>query len=349
MYYANHPGSLPQHYGFNPGTSLIGRFGSTEARFSKLPYGADPENPGPGSHNPRHELGGPKWGWGSQKATHQLPISLDSRTPGPGAYGKEQHPSYGGMSSELEKQWPGRKGASAFGSNASRTPLRSSSSLDVPGPGRYNSADSSHFTSGRTCSNASNNPWVGQSRILTGSRLRRDMDRKESFVFSSKITMQTTQVSDGPGPGHYAPLGDSIDARTQTRKRNLLQVAARTSDGLPPTSFDSTAPRFTRDPMSGAPEVDNPGPGAHSVSRWSGEQPSSRRPRSQVVVAAGRCGFLSGSTRFTGAKQQRPLLAPLSHSWSETAHPPPLVSQGAVASRPRMRGTPWSTTSRAAI
>lgn len=63
------------------------------------------------------------------------------------------------------------------------------------------------------------------------------------------------------------------------------------NDGGLNTSFDTTASRF------GTPGVELPGPGAHAVGRWSGEQPSTRRPQRG---ADPNLGFLSSTERFGG-------------------------------------------------
>jgi hypothetical protein len=286
--------SLPQYYGFSPGTSLIGKFGSTEPRFSKLQGGGVPEahNPGPGAYTVPEKRTLPiKWGWGTGKAHHNAG-EKSFLTPGPGSYGSD--PTW---AQTLQKQWPGRASASAFGTNKARDEPGTSSI--APGPGRYNAEEASHFISGPNGTSAAHSPFVGVARACTGSRLRRDMDCKETSVFSSKRPAQAIMsIIDTPGPGQYAPSVETIGARAAAAQaRRQLQHSNE-------ASFDSTASRFSRDPMSGAPEPHNPGPGAHSVARWTGVQPSSRKPRSVSADTrssgphAQALGFLCGTTRF---------------------------------------------------
>lgn len=287
---------LSQALGFSPGTSLIGQFGSTDARFKRIPLdnAPEPHNPGPGAYDNSPSPGGVSWGWGTGAAHHQnAPAPRDS-TPGPGAYGTEAHPG-GGLLSNLERRRPGKDSASAFGSNVKRSqPL---SGTGTPGPGRYLVEESSIFLSS---SNGARSPYVAAARARTGSRLQRELDSKATAVFASRRPAHvlashasgasSEAISDGPGPTQYAPKAETISAR---QSRLLQQQGVR-------TSFDSTANRFRRDPMSGVPEPLNPGPGTHLVGRWNGVKDTQRRPRSQLVDKAGRCGFLSSNPRFDG-------------------------------------------------
>ena len=94
-----------------------------------------------------------------------------------------------------------------------------------------------------------------------------------------------------------SPVIDALLARVA----QLRQLHLR-SDGGVRTSFDTTASRFEQAAGS-APEPHNPGPGAHSVSRWSGEQPTTRRPQPRqapTISSAGKCAFLSSADRFAG-------------------------------------------------
>ncbi len=293
----------PQQFGFSPGASLIGNFGSTEPRFrASVP---NQHNPGPGEYTPKSigsfGTSGKRYGWGSALAHDGAQTA--SKTPGPDAY----NPTVDTLK-RLEKQWPGRTSASAFGSNASREkPRRAGSThVGVPGPGRYNVEECSHFISGPSGASGAHSPFVGAARARTGSRLRRDLDNKETSAFASGSVVSgggTQSAADGDGgvgPGHYAPVGDTIGGRAGAMARRIQTVGARASDGRHWTAFDSTSSRWARDPMSGGPDPNIPGPGAHSVPRWTGQVRTFRKPIRDHLKATDRhkCAFLSGSARF---------------------------------------------------
>ena len=94
---------LAQHYGFKPGTYMIGQFGTTaEARASMVPN----DNPGPGAYDPAvtalgHPRGmSPRVGsldvvhhsdtsWGSDPIPSNRVAAVRDRTPAPGVHGAE--------------------------------------------------------------------------------------------------------------------------------------------------------------------------------------------------------------------------------------------------------------------
>ena len=293
---------LAQQLNFSPGTSLAGSFGTTDSRFKLEPSGGD--SPGPGSYQPLQRqvyTSAARWSWGTG-AGHDVQHAPGGRTPGPGAYGTQQHPC--GILTSLRRQWPGIASKSAFGSNAER-PLGKTTVSDVPGPGMYNTEEAGYFVSG-VGSTGARSPFLAQARARTGSRLQRDMDLKLGAVFSSRLPAHkmadngsgaaTDAPRDYPGPGAHFPVTDTIAAR---HERQLRQLHLR-SDGGVRTSFDTTASRFEQAAGS-APEPHNPGPGAHFVSRWSGDQPTTRRPQPRqapTMSSAGKCAFLSSTDRF---------------------------------------------------
>lgn len=308
---------LPQALNFKPGTSLIGNFGSTDTRFK---HSASALIPGPGAYH--NSLIHTSFGTASKSAStlqstwgtgagHQL-AQVSAATPGPGAYGDDQHPC-GGILTGIRRKWPGIPAKSAFSSNAAtgRETDRPVPGADMPGPGQYNVEDSSYFRT--SAPGGARSPFLAAARQRTGSRLQRDMDAKVGAVFSSRLPSHklpdndsgaaTDLPRDGPGPSEYAQVSNTIGARFDAQMRQL----ALRSDGGAFTSFQHTSSRFPEDGASAvASEMGHPGPGAHSVRRWTGEKPDPRRPRHEALhTSAGRCGFLSSSERFDLSGQNR--------------------------------------------
>jgi hypothetical protein len=304
---ADYRNLLPQQLGFAPGTSLIGSFGTTAARFQRIPFDGSPEPsvPGPGAHAvPISSLSvtpvqpaAPKWSWGTGPG-HAL-VYNNAGTPGPGAYGEDDAPG-GGMLTHLRRQWPGIATMSSFGSNATLPTLKPVVGNGLPGPGAYDAAHSAHFVSN---AHAAHSPYIGAARGATGSRLQRDLDSKQMAVFASGRPAHVlpgpgdasgsslSRPAMGPGPSEYNPKVGTIGAQLMSQQAAL----ARRRDGGTAMSFASKATRFGSNHSGEAVvEASNPGPGAHTVPRWRAEKRSYRKPD----VAFGRTGFLSSSERF---------------------------------------------------
>ena len=301
---------LPQSLNFKPGTSLIGNFGSTDDRFKPLPGDQVAcDYPGPAAYMPiatQVQTRGAQWTWGTGVG-HAL-ASGSQVGPGPGAYGAEQHPM--GILTTLRRQWPGIASKSAFGSNEERPLAKAGTSGSTPGPGQYDVEEASYFTSGEGKGSAARSPFLAAARARTGSRLQRDADLKVGSVFASRLPAHQmpgsgppgaavtsaveSEIAARPGPGSHSPQTNTIGERHARQRRQLLLR----SDSGTGTSFDTTAERF-RD-RDNEPEFANPGPGSHDVARWSGEQPSQRRP----PHAAQPLGFLSSSERWNAGSRR---------------------------------------------
>ena len=308
---------LPQALGWAPGTSLIGNFGTTDARFKRLPMDGspDPYLPGPGAYSPGTyasvgkqgtlQASAAQWSWGTG-AGHNMNLA-GGKTPGPGAYGTEQT-LVPGILTGLRRKWPGIATKSAFSTNAELPTLKQGADDNGnPAPGQYNADVSSLFTSGPAAVSGARSPFPAQARSQTGSRLQRDVDIKTGANFLSKSPAHQLPFSgfkDGPAPGDHHPTVHTIG---HDHTSMLAKLSLR-SDGGRGTSFDSTAARFQ--PEGGSASL--PGPGAHTIHRWSGEVPNSRKPRmgeaSVRSHAGGNCGFLSAAERFHTAP------APSAHS-----------------------------------
>ena len=307
---------LPQSFGFKPGTSMIGSFGSTDTRFK----GPKDALPGPGAY-PSHVWNkalnvnsrGPhrnsqQWTWGTG-AGHNL-ILAGGESPGPGAYGSGQNLD-GDILTDLRRKWPGISTHSGFGSNA---PTGRGSSLarfatEAPGPGQYNAEASTYFLSNAPM--GTQTPFVAQARTTTGARLQRDVDIKVSSAFASKRPAHilsfdssgaaTSMPRDGPSPLDTHSSTNTIGSEHHAR---MARLSLR-SDAGTRTSFDSTAQRF---PESNATSAVSLGPGAHTVSRWTGETPNARRIRhAPPGSSAAKTGFLVSAERFAppGDRGQR--------------------------------------------
>jgi len=302
---------LPQDLGFSPGTSLIGNFGATEKRFTKIPLDQAPEplNPGPGAYDPplsTLHLDGNRWdaerrdrkGWGTALG-HVLDLAAGD-TPGPGTYGEEEHP-LGGIMTGLRRSWPGVNAMSGFGTNASLPTLQRPPMSKEPGPGQYNVDDASRFKS--NTKSGFQSPFIGASRARTGSKLQRDTDSKLHASFAStrpahKLPMPGDESGAAidapnqtrPGPDAYLPCDHTIAAQTTRTQRQVLR---RHDGGVYGASFDRDA-RFGKLADRGEPDSDNPGPGTHTLARFDGHRPSNRRPRSDEAQAA----FLTSEQRF---------------------------------------------------
>lgn len=234
------PGSqknlLAQTLNFKPGTSLIGNFGSTDARF-KPAANLIHDYPGPGAYMPlstQVQSASSRWSWGTG-AGHTLPPA-GGPSPGPGNYGTEQHPD--GILTTLRRRWPGVASKSAFGSNEER-PLNKSDANGLPGPGKYNTDEASYFVSGQT---GARSPFVAQARARTGSRLQRDIDLKTGSVFSSKLAAHGSLAPpagaiDQPGPGSHSPVTDTIGARYDRQQQR--RCARRRSCAILPSLLPS--------------------------------------------------------------------------------------------------------------
>lgn len=307
---------VPQSLGFHPGTSLIGNFGSTERRFRESPNVLPV--PGPGAYQPRNAACSvaPTWSWGTSAGHVNAAAEGAAEAPGPGTYGEEQHPC-GDLLTGLRRQWPGIAAKSSFGSNAPLPTVAKTTGSGVPGPGQYNPDESSYFLSGPGAGGA-RSPFIADARARTGSRLR-DNDIKMGAVFSSSVPahlipgVDGVSGSDRPGPGAHSPFGGTIDAASTSQRRAM----ALRADGGYSHSFGTTAARFRAEGGPSGTISPNLGPGTHTISRWSGEKPSMRRPRHGEAAsttghvgdgagpqgraaggAARSCGFLSSTERF---------------------------------------------------
>lgn len=166
------------------------------------------------------------------------------------------------------------------------------------------------------------------------------MDLKVAAVFASRTAahaLPSDSSSANPGPGAHSPIS-SFNAPRATigaRYDRTMRSMQMRSDGGAHTSFGTTALRFSDG--TGYGEVRQPGPGAHTVSRWSGEQPSWRRiggPHESGAHSAGSLqhfsqggAFLSSSERF--ATDGRLACAPDVVSY--LAHGPAQIGQPAHA------------------
>lgn len=302
---------LPQALGWAPGTSLIGNFGTTDQRFTRLPMDGTPEphNPGPGAYAPKTyssvgkvgnlQPSAARWSWGTG-AGHVMNLA-SGPTPGPGAYGSEQT-LVPGILTGLRRQWPGIATKSSFGTNAELPTLkRGADDNGNPGPGRYDSEASTYFTSGAAPVSGARSPYPAQARSVTGSRIQRDVDIKTGANFLSKSPAHVLPFAgqkDGPAPGDHHPTVDTI-AHDYNAKMCRLRLR---SDCGRETNFDSTASRFPSEEA----KAKQPGPGAHTIERWSGELPNPRKPRHitpDQSSTGGKCGFLTSSERFTRAPE----------------------------------------------
>ena len=303
---------VPQQCGFSPGTSMIGNFGATDARFRRIPMSGEPEysNPGPGAYNPLSRGLQPRPDqassarWSIKGEGHALSYAA-TPSPGPGAYGEEQHP-LGGILTGLQRSWPGITSMSGFGTNSALPTLQKVKGDGQPGPGHYDYEESTRFTSNAIMSRS---PFVGDARARTGSRLQRDMDGKLSAVFAStrpahklpapgdESGAATDPKQDGPGPGAHEQKAMTIESTMAGRHRAWSLRA----DGGAGSSFNTTAQRFGKRADDHMPDPLNPGPGSHTLKRWSGEPHTSfRRPRRP----ARSTGFLSSAQRFEGGGRQ---------------------------------------------
>jgi len=223
-------------------------------------------------------------------------------TPGPGTYGDEQHP-LGGILTGLQRSWPGVTAMSSFGTNANLPTLQSPPMSNEPGPGQYDVEDSSRFLSR---ARAAQSPFLGAARMRTGSRLQRDLDLKLSASFAStrpahKLPMPGDEsgaaidapAGETPGPDAYLPSEHTIGAHMRRGRRDLMR---RHDDGAHGQSFTTTAERFGPLADQTVVEPDNPGPGAHTLPRYSGDVATFRRPRSDTTAT--RAPFLVNARRF---------------------------------------------------
>ncbi|EOD28424.1 hypothetical protein EMIHUDRAFT_204288 [Emiliania huxleyi CCMP1516] len=164
---------LPQHYGFPPGTSMLGQFGTTAPRFSADASAA--AVPGPGAYSPPSHLlasHAPRFGSNARdrrKAAQPRdwqgnPVHAPETPPGPGAYETASGAA------------PRRYGRNvAFGSSfdllGSRTaPTRS------PGPGSYRPAvkrrgNSERWDQRSLPLGANRRPPFGASNPRSGTRV----------------------------------------------------------------------------------------------------------------------------------------------------------------------------------
>ena len=206
---------LAQDYGFAPGQSLIGQFGTTTLRFSEgnTKSVREQDGPGPGAYHPSNSsclnLKGCIPGFGSDARVHS--IAGQQVTPGPGTYGVEMQPD-GGFVRELRQRWAGEAGASAFGTNAGSVNTVGSGAYEEPGPGSYNIAESSYFSSKTS---GARSPFAGEARARLGSKLKRISDHKQSAAFSDphsgRKSVRRAQNIRGhalpnEGPGSPSPL-----------------------------------------------------------------------------------------------------------------------------------------------
>ena len=277
---------LPQHLGYEPGTSLIGSFLSTEKRFRHLPLDGKPEpfNPGPGAYPVRSPgPSGPTYRCGREvRGARDAP----QRTPGVGAY---ETYSESRMLDETQSRWPGEPSASAFSANAARK-FELVGCADSPGPGRYRHVESSLFSSRSGVSATS--PYTGEARWTVGSKLGRAVDTAPSSSFVSRVPAHGAWVHPSgaataayptfPGPGEYAPPPPREPSSTDA-------------------AFVSSESRFQTVRGQVVPERHNPGPGAHTVKRWDGQLPPQRRPRS-LRPEQRDTGFLCRSVRMASAE-----------------------------------------------
>ena len=300
---------LPQDLGFSPGTSLIGNFGSTAARFQRIPMDGAPEShiPGPGAYNPPpigiHKEARREKSWGTDLG-HKLELAAGGLTPGPGTYGDEQQPS-GGMLTDLRRSWPGVASMSSFGTNAALPSLKAPPQSDEPGPGQYDVINTAHFLSR---SHSAFSPYLSAARSETGSRLRRDMDAKRSASFAStrpahklpapgdETGAAISSTFEGPAPNAYLPSDHTI-AHHMAKGRMHLSLRPDYGVGSP---FATSNPRFRPMGDQCVAELGLPGPGAHTLKRFDGEKPSNRRPRSDTPTT--RAPFLVNAARFGSGK-----------------------------------------------
>lgn len=286
---------LPQQLGYKPGTSLIGNFGTTQRRFGPLPFDSSPEplNPGPAHYGESLPLekqqrfrSSPKWRMGTAAAHGKVILPL---TPGPGAhdlYAESQ------MLDDLHKRWPGNPSASAFSSNADRAGAGTGSDPTEPGPGQYDSAEASLFTSYSGA--GARSPFLAPARRQLGSKLCRAIDASPGASFVSRSPAQRifATAPSGPGPGAYTPI-QGFDV---PRERERPQSEAAGLGNL--RGFDVSQPRFGR--LGGEPSsAGNPGPGAHSIGR--GDISSTHKPRRPLPRGV---GFSSGAQRSMLGRQR---------------------------------------------
>lgn len=263
---------LPQQLGYSPGTSLIGNFGSTQPRFQSMQASTDHESPGPGHYNLSRSMkqpSPPRW---DGLAGRQDDLFLGPDTPGPGA-----HALYAesGLLNDARRRWPGRPSASGFSANAVRPCLSLTKSKDVVGPGSYEVAASSLFTSQ---SRHSLSPRTAEARMQTGNRIARSMDNSLNAVFATKsaahiicahpIAAKTGIEADPkqPGPGQYDPYPP---------QRRAPAYGRQLGSGC---GFETSVTRFSRAIGEPEPLPHDPGPGAYHTRRWDGRISSKRRP-----------------------------------------------------------------------
>lgn len=243
------PSALPpaQDYGFKPGTSLIGCFGTTERRFDGPSYQACGGHNGPGpAYNVREVRASPpqygaerRKGFGSEpRAFHKrVPIS-----PGPGAY--ELSP---GGASLMQRAWPNLPGAAAFSNNDK---LRASVPANTnPGPGAYDpSADRGVARSPSRLGAC----WTANARERNGHI---DPAKSVGRRVNWKGHPEPAVVS--PGPVHYV-LPSPSDAEFAKLRR---EAALRGQKAGARVGFLSSNPRVVD---SGGPRDLTPGPLTYS-------------------------------------------------------------------------------------
>ena len=207
------------------------------------------------------------------------------------------HPLHG-----LRRQWPGIATKSSFWHErrvAYAEARRRRQWQPRPWPVRQRSVHLLHVRCGAGLGRPLAYP--AQARSVTGSRIQRDVDIKTGANFLSKSPAHVLPFAgqkDGPAPGDHHPTVDTI-AHDYNAKMCRLRLR---SDCGRETNFDSTASRFPSEEA----KAKQPGPGAHTIERWSGELPNPRKPRHitpDQSSTGGKCGFLTSSERFTRAPE----------------------------------------------
>ena len=302
---------LAQHYGFKPGTYMIGQFGTTaEARASMVPN----DNPGPGAYDPAvtalgHPRGmSPRVGslevvhhsdtsWGSDPIPSNRVAAVRDRTPAPGVHGAEV-PSDGSILTKLIRRWPNRVESSAFGRNAEPTPSAVVRSAG-PGVGAYEPEHGTLFATnslGGGHGGRGTSPFVPEARRAVGSRKRIASDTKATSSFASTSSREPTKVGTvSPGPTAYTlPAYFDVLAAKTARKVALrgTRNARESSRG-----FDTSEERMRRLPLDGSTDADNPSPAAHAVPRPS-QAPITSHHRPRTSPQESGQGFLSSALRM---------------------------------------------------
>ena len=234
---------LPQHYGFKPGTYMIGQFGTTaEARATFLPD----ENPGPGAYDAvtlsevAHHCDS---SWGTEPLSYRVPVR--DRTPAPGAHGTEV-PSEGGMLTQLLRRWPGRAESSVFGTNAERCFDQPQS--EGPAGGEYDPVPATSFaTNSLGGGRGGASPFAAEARRAVGSRKRISSDLKQSAAFASRSSRQPAAAGTAsPGPTAYSPNGHfAAERRRLDREEALRRPACRPTAGGAGVGAGASAPSHT--------------------------------------------------------------------------------------------------------